>query len=360
MKRLLAALALTFGAIAPLHAQTADHPQPAAVSDVKAQDQRAMALELAEKFVVPAYQDLAKAADAQESAWKGFCKKPSKAGIDGLKKAYNDAADAWARIEFVRYGPIGENFRYERMAYWPERKNAVARSLAKAIREPDKLTPERFKQASVAVQGLSAMERLLYDDGATDALLSGPEAARRCEIGQAISLSVATIAGEALEGWRGKGGMIDTLKTADEATVRETVSRLGTDLLGVYQAIGDLKLDAVTGMNPSEARPTLAETWRSGRSARAIAENFAGVKAMTEVIVGDDTEHGEKVLAAIQRAHDEAAGLPAPLGEMAEDEKARPKLTELRQSVRTARDLSGAYIPARLGIVIGFNSLDGD
>jgi len=360
MKRLLAALALIFGAAAPLHAQTADHPQPAAMSDVKARDQRATALELAEKFVVPAYRDLAKAADAQESAWKGFCRKPTQGAVDKLKTAYNETADAWAQIEFVRYGPIGENFRYERMAYWPERKNAVARSLAKAIGEPDKLTPERFKQTSVAVQGLSAMERLLYEEGAVDALLSGPEAERRCEIGQAISRSVATIADETLEGWRGKGGMIGTLKTADEATVRETVSRLGTDLLGVFQAIGDLKLDAVTGMNPSEARPTLAETWRSGRSARAIAENFQGVKAMTSVIVGDDTEHGAKVLAAIQKAHDEAANLPAPLGEMAEDEKARPRLTQLRQSVRVARDLSGAYIPARLGIVIGFNSLDGD
>jgi predicted lipoprotein len=360
MTRLLAALALMLGAAAPLHAQTADHPQPSTVSDVQARDQRAMALELTQKFIIPAYQDLTKAAETQESAWAAFCTKPSKGAINSLKSAYNETADAWARIEFVRYGPIGKNFRYERMAYWPERKNAVARSLAKAIGEPDKLTPERFKQASVAVQGLSAMERLLYDEGAVDALLSGPEAARRCEVGEAIALSVATLSGETLEGWRGKGGMIETLKTADEATVRETVSRLGTDLLGVYQAIGDLKLDAVTGMEAAEARPTLAETWRSGRSARAIAQNFQGVKAITTVIVGDDTAHGAKVLAAIQKAHDEAANLPAPLGAMAEDEKARPALADLRQAVREARDLSGAYIPARLGIVIGFNSLDGD
>src|SRR5205823_7679797 len=94
------------------------------------------------------------------------------AGFDEARDAYRRTADAWTEIEFVRYGPISDDFRVDRLNYWPERKNATARGLAALLTKEGSadLAPARFAENSVAVQGLPALERLLFEGTAPDFL----------------------------------------------------------------------------------------------------------------------------------------------------------------------------------------------
>src|SRR5207247_4902359 len=89
-------------------------------------------------------------------------------GFKALQRAYLATADTWSQIEFLHYGPIGEEFRAERLSYWPERKNATAKGLAVLLEKDGvaDLTPEMFVKNSVAAQGLPALERLLFDEKA--------------------------------------------------------------------------------------------------------------------------------------------------------------------------------------------------
>jgi predicted lipoprotein len=214
-----------------------------------------------------------------------------------------------------------------------------------------------MRQKSVAVQGLSALERLLYDDGARASLFGrGAARTRRCAAGVTIADNLKNIVREIVEAWP---ALKEKLRTSDEALAREAVTRFATDLLTVYQVVGDLKLDVPMGKSPDEARPKSAQWWRSGLSAQTIALNFQAAADLTWIMLGPGDE-GTTLVATIEQAKRIAEELPLPLPELVADKAQRSKLLLLRDAVRGARDLSNSYVAPALGITLGFNSLDGD
>ncbi|MFC5069323.1 imelysin family protein [Flaviflagellibacter deserti] len=320
-------------------------------------DFKAEAVRIAEQFVVPRYEALAARFLTQNEAWKTYCGKPDDRGFEQLGVQFREAAEAWAAVELVRYGPISEDFRYERIAYWPERKNDVARGLARLLSSNDALTEDSMYDRSVAVQGMSALERLLYDEGAAAALKAGDLGAkRRCAAGQAISFNLTRVSKDVLTDWK---PLIQKLKTGDEGPAREAVTRFGTDLLMLFQVVGDQKLDVPVGTTSGEAKPQAAQWWRSGLSNATIATNLKSAADLSYMILGSGGP-GINTVGATETAQSLAESLPAPLPDMIKDGSQRSKLLLLRNAVRGARDLTTAYVPAALGIVVGFNSLDGD
>ncbi|MGP9821145.1 imelysin family protein [Salinarimonas sp. NSM] len=354
--RLIAALAapllgfgLAFGlaAAGPLAAQPLD-PQAAA-------------LRAGETVLAPGYAALAEATAAQASAWETACAGPGRA-IDRapLDAAYHAAADAYARIEPVRWGPVSEDFRFERLAFWPERRNASGRALAQLEDLPDEtlLAPERFGETSVAGQGFTALERLLFDADTRDALAGGgARAPRLCRIGQAIAGALAETAGEVSRAW-----VESTLPTlaGDAGEARRAATRLVTDALSGLEAIETLKLGLPLGGDLADARAPRAEMWRSGRSSRQIALNLEGIKALVRALVGGDEAIAPDTLRALDQARRLAASAPADLGEAAADPDRRGRILLLSAAVATARGNAATEVPPALGVVTGFNALDGD
>jgi predicted lipoprotein len=322
-------------------------------------DLRTIALEVAREFALPRYAELAGAAAAERDAWARFCAQGG--DIAGLAAAYRATADAWSAIEIIHYGPIGVGVRYERMAHWPERKNAVEKALTGLLARDDlaAMTPEAFAGTSVAGQGLSALERLLFDPDHRAALGSGPDAATRCAAGQLIATSLATIAAEVEREWSAPDGVIASIEAGDPAKAKLVVTRIATDLLSIYQLIGDMKLDAIMGRTPEEARPALAEGRRSARSARALGLDLEAARDLTGRLIGDGPD-AAPILAALDRAIALVEALPPDFGPLAADSDGRAQLAAIRQQVRIARDLSNTTVPAALGVTLGFNSLDGD
>jgi predicted lipoprotein len=330
--------------------------------EAKAQgiDHKAVVLRVARDYIVPRYATLADAAENQTAAWARFCASPDVEGFGGLQAAFQRTADAWSGIEFVLYGPIGTGFRFERMAHWPERNNAVSRGLAGLLARSDDLTPERFAGTSAATQGLTALERLLYEPSSRQALLPGDGAAkRRCVVGAAIAAGLATRSRDVVREWRAADGPTAKLEAGDAAIVDEALTRIATDEITSLEIILDKKLAAVMGKRMEETRPTLAEGWRSGRSMRAIALNLESDAALTVILFGSD-KRGESLLDALRTAQRLAEGLPPDIGKLAADPKQRSRLVLLRDAVRSARDLAEMTLPDALGVTIGFNSRDGD
>ena len=88
-----------------------------------------------------------------------------------LEASFHEVADRWASIEMMRTGPASEDFRHERFYFWPERKNAVDRAIATAMKAEDgtPFTASRIGGESAALQGLPALERLLFGNGTEQA-----------------------------------------------------------------------------------------------------------------------------------------------------------------------------------------------
>ncbi|MCB5173599.1 imelysin family protein [Microvirga lenta] len=327
-----------------------------------AADHRETALRAARDFVLPRYEALAAATSAQVRAWAEFCKTSPPRDPAALDAAFGAAADAWARIEFLRYGPIGAEFRFERMAHWPERRNAVSRALSGLVARPDAevFAPERFRETSVAGQGLSALERLLFEDETRSALRSGaPPAERLCRIGQAIANALASTSRDVADEWR--RDTLPALENAGEAQAREAVTRFATELMTGLQVVEELKLGGPLGRGIDAARPSLAEMWRSGRAARTIRLNLEAARALAAALLGPQADgEGRTVVDTIGGASLIAEGTPEDLGEAAADPARRSRVVLLRDAVASARAVTAAALPPILDITTGFNSLDGD
>jgi predicted lipoprotein len=311
--------------------------------------------QLVERFIVPHYQALALTADAQEQAWSEFCARPDAMGFKALQRAYLATADTWSQIEFLHYGPIAEEFRAERLSYWPERKNATAKGLALLLEKDGiaDLAPEIFAKNSVAAQGLPALERLLFDANAQRDMLLGDRRQRRCAVGQAIAWNVVMIAHEVRLGWT--NDLAESIAQPD--TAKEATSRIATDFLTFFAYMRDSKLRPALGKDVASARPQLAESWRSKRSKRALQLNLEAAEDVSKIIMKGKEGDTPSTIATAESFAD---GLPDEFGPAVSDIKQRQQFFLLLDALAAARDRAHDEIPAVLGITVGFNSRDGD
>lgn len=325
--------------------------------------------DVVESWLLPRYDALLAAAKAQQAAWDGFCAAPSAAGVAELKARFVAASEAWSAVEFVTFGPIILSLRPDRFNLFPERRNAVGRSVAELIADPtdERLQPQRFFRLSAAAQGLPALERILYDEGAEAALVAGPEAARRCALGRAVALNLATIAGELRSGWGSRSeGLLAQLVAGKADPVyfpdpKALLSQIVTDLAGAYQRVVDQRLLVVLGKSADEAKPLLSDRRRSGLSKETIVAIVTSASALGEALsVGLDAKDRASFHATLQAAQATAQGLPEDIGAAATTPEGRKALQAAVTVFKAAQAGVARPLAAGLGVPLGFNALDGD
>jgi hypothetical protein len=329
-----------------------------------------IALELTDEFIIPTYQGLVAASAAQVDAWAAFMANRADGDVDTLRSAYHDACDAWARTQIIRTGPIVLFLRYERFAFWPDARNGTQRALDALIAsdDPNDLLPEGLATNRVAGQGLTALERLLYDGDDRAATLSGPgeEAERRANVGLALVRNLNSIANEVLSDWVVAGGVRDSVAAGNGwnnlfADSEEVTRLFLTDLVGAFRLMHDVKLLPVLGESIDVARPRMAEAWRSDRAQRDLVLNLEAARAMNDVFA---RHLGEMRRAALDESFDLSAtaiaALVANLGEAAADPAQRGSVEVARDVIKATQLLIVDILPADLGITLGFNALDGD
>lgn len=335
----------------------------------RAAAQQASAPQVLESWLLPRYDALAAAATANREAWAAFCATPDAAGVARLKERFGALSDGWAAVEFITFGPVTLALRADRFNLFPERRNAVARGLADLGADPneDRLQPERFGRLSAAVQGLPALERLLYDDGGDAALVSGPEAKRRCAIGLAIAGNLEAIARDIRTGWgSSSAGLLADLAAGKADPVyfpdpSALMSQLVTDLAGAYQRVVDQRLLIVLGKTPQDAKPLLADRRRSGRSKATIQASIASADALGLLLAADLDPKGRAALTKLMNAADAEAGkLPDDIGAAAETPRGRKALQEAVTVFKAAQAGIADPLASGLGVPLGFNALDGD
>jgi len=349
-----------------LAAEVKAAPQP---NPKAAQAARAV-LAAVDRHIIPSYRVLAEAADAQEKAWTAFAANRAAGDIESLKAAYNATADAWARAQLVKTGPLSLFLRYERFAYWPEARNVTQRMLDQLIKsnDPKELAPETLVRDSVAAQGLTALERLLHDGDNPGQLLkaSGQAGEWRTQIGLGLARNMSSIADDVLAEWTARDGVRAAIAANKPwktifADTPEAASLLLTDLVSAFRLMHDVKLLAVMGASVDVARPRVAESWRSGRSQRNLKLNLESAQALTRI--WDETTpaaHRTKIDSLYAAALKAMDAVPADLGEAAADPMRRPRVEAARAGIKAVQVEIAATLPTDLGITLGFNSLDGD
>jgi predicted lipoprotein len=264
-----------------------------------------------------------------------------------LRPAYHTAFDAWVAVSHLRFGPSEDEARAFALAYWPDPRGATPKALAALLDDPITGDAAGFATVSIAARGFYALEFLLYD----------PQFARAetCPLIRAVTRDMAATAGAIHEGWQSYGAVLrapgnDTYRDADEAA-RQLYTALTTGLAFTQ----DMRLGRPLG-SYDRPRPKRAEAWRSGRSLAHVVLSLQATRALAALL----SDHDARILARFDAALTAARALQDPVFAGVATPISRIRVEALQQDLRDIAQRLQAELGPRLGVVAGFNALDGD
>jgi len=323
------------------------------------------------KVIRPGYAELTKATAALDKDVRSLCGQPSAAALEKTKESFAEAVAVWSRVEILRFGPILQDRRYERIFYWPDPKGIGLRQVQSALRIQDQSVTqaETLRDKSVALQGLPALEYLLYGEDAET--LASADGAFRCSFAAGIAANMQNIAQDTAEGWREGAAYAKAFLGPVPAdplyhTPKEVTLELFKAFTGGIELVRDQKIAKTLGASPEEARPRLAPLWRSGLSFRNMAGNIAGVRTLfaegglAALVAGESPGVEQSVEFDLDRAVEVLGGIDVPMQEAATNAELRGKLEALRVALKSASQTAGDMIAPAAGLSFGFNAMDGD
>ena len=336
-------------------------------------DHAAIASAALDEVIRPGFAALAKSTTDLDASVAKLCSKPSAESLDATKRAFASTVSEWSKVEILRFGPIIQDRRYERLFYWPDPKGLGTRQIKDVLAKKDQAVtePAKLAEKSVALQGLPALEYLLYGDGSETLAQSGGDEEFRCRFAAAVAANITTIAKDVQEGWSDGAPAGKTfLEPAPDNPVYRTPKEVTLELFKAFtsgiELVRDQKLAKPLGASPEQAKPRLAALWRSGLAFASMAGNLEGVRELfaqggLAQIVAQDSPGAEKsVLFDLDRTISVLRGIGVPADEAFRDVDLRAKLEALRVSLKSARDTAGDLIARGAGLSFGFNAMDGD
>ena len=119
---------------------------------------------LGEDMFAVGYAGLRDAADELEGAVGTYCDAPS-SDQDDVEDAWRHAMAAWQEVQLLAVGPVEEANRRFRLQFFPDNNEAVERGVDSALAGDGPITEAGIAEESVGVQGLPAIEYLLFAIG---------------------------------------------------------------------------------------------------------------------------------------------------------------------------------------------------
>ncbi|MDQ0455347.1 imelysin family protein [Rhizobium paknamense] len=322
-------------------------------------------------FIRPGYHEAHDKAEALAARLKQSCASPSPEGLEAARQDYRAAVLAWSRIEIVRTGPVIEENRFEHILFYPDRKGLALKQIQGAIASKDEsfTRSEALRQKSVAIQGLGALDYVLYGTGAEQ--LATPEGQFRCLYATAIAGNVAAMTGELASLWDQPDGIG---KAWTEPGPQNDVFRDGpeavTGLLGILvhgaETLRDERIETFYKGGNGRIAPKQAIYWRSGLTFASMRANLQGLHdllngaGVKDLMPEDKRAAVEKVNQMSAALDTLLAGLPQDPEKATTDPAARASLDQLLAQSRDMITALSDGVGGAVGLTAGFSFADGD
>lgn len=322
-------------------------------------------MRLAQTYVIPAVRDFHHAAGVIREDMDRMCRASLSWQTERLQKNFRALIAAWSRIAFLRFGPLVEDNRYERIFFWPDPRSVMLRQIRPLMQGAQAV--DDLKTQSVALQGLPALEYVLYADKGLLATGREGEHQAACRYATAIAANIADIAQALRRAWQPQGDFTRDFTQPGEGNayyrnenevLTETLKALSTGLR--FEA--DVKLRTALGARQDKARPKILPFWRSGLALFAQAEAALGL-ADFHAAAAFAQEPDWLARNLDQELRQSADILYAGEGRalrMGEDAGLYRELTLAGLKLNNARGMVEGNLAPALGVGLGFNALDGD
>lgn len=344
-------------------------------ADGSAADFAPLVRNVVEGYAVPKSEALAESFAALQDSAAQLCRnRASFAHKLSFSAHFSASVAAYAQVSILRFGALADEHRLERLAFVPDARGVVRRQVDRLLARPDATAtdPDRLRGKSVALQGLSALERIAFSANGEVALASEDEAGDfACAYAMAIAARLKATAEELAGAYRSGEGQTGLLlapspENALVHTPQEAVENVFNALLTGLAVLRDQVLERVLEPGAPASRAERAPFVRSGNEFTYLA---AGLSGLNEAVAA-----GKFVEAAPQEgrwlknsiafetklAADTLDGFDVPLAQVLADEERRKRLELVEINTSSIRDLLGRELAGYLELKGGFNALDGD
>ncbi len=323
-----------------------------------------------DRVLLPSYDALIAAAAGQQKAMAQLCAEPTGEGLSSARHAFRPLLETFSAVEPYRFGPARTDNRFERLFFWPDPRGRGLKQVQGILaeRDPSVLTPYDLQQKSVAVQGLPALDYILF--GTYD--LATAEADFQCRYALSIAGAILSTSTALRDDWGafGAGMKAPGEENPIHRSAGEAIQELFRAAREQLQLLNDGKLRIVLQDGPASVKPKRAPFWRSGLSLVAVQGNLRGIAALIAAMdLGEVVLQTERNLAdqlvreidtartAIDLASTDSTG---DFESLLKDPDSHAQLRYAMIPIDGAITLLTEDIPAALGLITGFNSLDGD
>lgn len=320
-------------------------------------------------YVQPGYRQLLNTTSTLQEAIDTACSTADDLSIDAtVIDAFRAGIDAWARMEWFRQGPVLSENRVERFWYFPDRKSIGARQIDRALssEDPAVTKPASLAELSVAMQGIGALERLLFEG--SPSLTKG---SHRCAFAAAITRNLQHMATELDTAWQ-HGEVLERFLTpaADNPYFRTDTEALNV-LLGTLihglEAMRDIRFAAFLRETAKKDRPKAAPLRRSGNTLATIQANIDGLftlytaSGLARALPDDARWLDERVQFEFRQLLRTAGSFDdTDIATLLANEEQRERLVYLRYASDQLIALLAGDYSAAAGLSAGFSFGDGD
>jgi len=329
-------------------------------------------------IVIGGYVSAEAAAGKNTANIRLLCETPSTARLANARTSFSNLVIAWSRIEMIRFGPARSENRFERLYFWPDRRRRGRKQVMALIAKSrtDPLAMEDLRQKSVAVQGLTALERVLY---AKDSNRFAEPENTLCPLAFAIAQSIETTLGEIVKGWSGNDGYGATMtKPGPQNPIYRNQNEVLQEILRAaseqIQIVSNLKIGSVISDTPAKAKPKRAPFWVSGLTLATLDANLDAVERLFSetgfeaALPDDQTWLVQSLVFEINQARkvirelmeDGRRWIDASGTALVKDARVHQRLAYSRIPLTGSVSVLTEGMPEALGLTLGFNSLDGD
>ena len=197
------------------------------------------------------------------ATFDGYC--AANRDLASLKLQWHRTMLAWMALQGQQRGPELALAQSWNMQFWPDKKNTTGRKMHQLVVQPKHWTQAEIAQQSVTVQGLGAIEWLLFDDASDLA-----NHAATCQTAIAISHNIERNASEIARAWHNNPWLALDEKQWHAEYIALLSNQLDYSMKKLSRPLA----------NFGYPRPYFAESWRSQTSLKNLKANIIALQAL--------------------------------------------------------------------------------
>jgi predicted lipoprotein len=327
----------------------------------------------AHNLIMPWHEDFARRSAELHKSLEQFCQNPADVGALEISRTnWREAMLAWQTLQLVNFGPVTEGNQAWRIQFWPDTHNRVGQKIDALLAAQTPIDVTTLADSNVLVQGLSALEYVLFDPSRSSAeQFADP---RTCLFLTSAAANTRAVAGQLLQDWSPEGSnYLNTFLSPGPTNLafpeqKDVLAALVSALVMSIETLKNKELGEPFGGRPGAGRinPYHLELWRSGLSLTAMQVELAASEQVfltgVQPLLADKghKELARKIEAAFADSRQKVSPLPSPLFTHLREPETLPQLQAAWDSLNQLLPLLKRELPATLQLQLGFNASDGD